>query len=650
MLRQVTNPNPSPDPYSEGPQPQNEPHNQPQHQPHGERTTSYTSQPILQQASSVESNSNLPHATSVATALPPTETTSDQRSRPWQADEDSNQQSSKNEPTVSDLARPPRSSSLPPSTIFVSQDTSTNAGANEPVEKAVVGETPIFLHTTPEAESYVSSPQRRLSDSSSNQTPTQADFTKPGPNVQTSSSPLTDDKAGSQEQQESESSEGPEPTLSLGPQRGMENEKRGITVPHSRYSTHLLPSMDKNQAEPKGFSETEPSIGSEPQILLQTSIQESLPTSASAGQAVSDAPMDSTQVTPRQGTSNDRPTRPFSFMEISESEANQRPIEKSQREPSVSSNDGRQFYDRPPSPVSPQRSITREVSDMHEQDQYDPHRSASRPLQDPNISNHPAYRVSQPRQDPHPSFEHYPGRTTREDARLQRQHIIDYRPEGVGPTPVSQSEPTASRSRRGSRSSTFFRNLAKSEEPPLPTNGSDQVQLAAKSPNQATAPNEGKRSKRNSVFRTLTGRSGGGDRDSNRESISEKTRVVPQPKSPPRKHTPTIPPPPPSNNPRVESSTSSKVKSKKLQRASTSVVPEKKDGGKKKRFSTIGVNSPPQHRTNSSDKCLQFSRAEYFWTLARKVRLDANSRVPSTSPSLASITSIAVLYPPPRPQ
>lgn len=587
MLRQVTNPNPSPDPYSKGPQPQSEPQDQPQHQPHGAQTISYTSQSILHQASSVESNSSLPHATFVATALPPTEINSDQGSRPLQADEDRNHQSSKNEPAVSDLARPPRSSSLPPSTIVVSQDTSKNAGANEPIENAVVGETPIFSHKTPEAESYVSSPQRRLSDSSGNQTPTQADFTKPGPNVQISSSALTDDKTGSQEQQEFERSEEPEPTLSLGPQRRMEGEKRGITIPHSRYSTHLLPSMDKHQAEPKGFSETEPSIGSEPQILLQTSIQESLPTSASAGQAISDTPIDSTQVTPKQGTSNDRPTRPFSFMEISENEAYQRPIEKSKREPSVSSNDGRQFFDRPPSPVSPQRSITREVSDMHEKGQYNPHRSASRPLQDPDISNHPAYRVRQPRQDPHPSFEHYPGRTTREDARLQ-QHIKDYRPEVVGPTPVAQSEPTASRSSRGSRTSTFFRNFAKSEEPPLPTNGSDQVQLAAKSPNQATAPNEGKRSKRNSVFRTLTGRSGGGDRDSNRGSISENPRVVSQPKGPP-----TIPPPPPSNNPRVESSTSSKVKSKTLQRAPTSVVPEKKDGGKKKRFSTIGVNLPP---------------------------------------------------------
>lgn len=593
MLRQVTNANHSPDPYSEGPQPHSQPLyqplHQPLHQPHGEPTTSYASQPILQQASSVESNSSLPHATSIATALPPKEKTSDQRSQPWQTDEDS----SKNEPTVSG---PLRTSSLLLSNIVISQDTSTSAGANEPATKAVVGDTPIFLHATPEAESYISSPQaqRQLSNSSGNQTPTQADFTNSGPNVQTSNSTLTDDKAGSQEQQESDGSKKPEPTLSWGPQQGMENEKRGITVPHSRYSTHILPSTDKNQVEPEGFSEPEPSIASEPQILLQTSVQESLPTSSSASQIIPDALMNSTQVTPRQGTSNERPTRPFSFMEIPDNETNQRPIETAQREPSISSSDGRQFYDRPPSPVSPQRSITREVSDLHEQDQYYPHRSSSRPLQDPNIGNHPAYRrVSQPRQDLHPSFEHYPGRTTREDARLPRQHTIDYRPEGVGPIPVSQPEPTAFKSHRGSRSSTFFRNLAKSEEPPLPTNGSDQAQFTAKSPTQATAPNEGKRIKRNSVFRTLTGRSGGGDRDSNRGSISEKPPVIPQPKSPARQYTPTIPPPPPSNNTRVESNTPSKVKSKTLQRASTSVAPEKKDGGKKKRFSAIGVNSPP---------------------------------------------------------
>lgn len=667
MLRQVTNPNPSPDPYSEGSQPQH----QPQHQPHGEQAAGYTSQPIVQHASSVESNSSLPHDSSVAITLPPTETTdttSEQGSQPWQTDEDSNQQSSKNEPTVSGLSRPPRSSSLLPSNIIISQDTSTNTDANELVEKPIVGDTPIFLHESPEAASYVSSPQAqgRLSDSSSNQTPTQADFIKSGPDVQTSSFPLTDDKSGSQEQQESSSSKESEPALSLGPQQGMDNEKRGITVPRSRYSTHIIPSMDKTQIEPKGFPETEPSIGSGPQIFLQTNIQESLPASASAGEAISEAPLDSAQVTPRQGFHNERPARPFSFMEISDNEANQRPIETSQREPSVASSDGRQFYDRPPSPVSPQRSITREVSDLHNQGQYDPRGPSSRLFQDPNISNHPAYRrVSQPRQDPHPSFEHYPGRTTREDARLPRQHTIDYRPEGVGrtpisqpedarlprqhtldyhpegvrPTSISQPEPTASRSHQGSRSSTFFRNLAKSEESPLPTNGSDQVQFAAKSPNQATVPNEGKKSKRNSVFRTLTGRSGGGDRDSNRGSTSEKLRVIPQPKSPQREYTPAIAPPPPSNNLRVESSTSSKVKSKTLQRASTSVVPEKKDGTKKKRFSAIGVNSPLYQRrtvwTNAYNlPCRVFLAAR---TTRSRVRLKLDHRSHNNNNHLPSV-------------
>lgn len=590
MLRQVTNPNHSPDPNSEGPQPQSQPQSQPLHQPQGERTTSYT---ILQQASSVESNSSLPHATSIATAPPPEEKTSDQRSQHLQTVEDSDQPSSRYEPTLSGLSRPPRTSSLLISNIFISQDTSTSAGVEKPATKAVVGDTPIFLHAAPEAESYVSSPQAqpRLSNSSGNQTPTQADFIKSRPNVQTSNSTLADDKADSQEQQESERSKKPEPTLSWGPQQGMENERRAIIVPHSRYSTHIPPSRDKVQVETERLSETEASITSEPQILFRTGVQESLPTRSSAGQAIPDAPIKSTQVTPRQGTSIERPTRPFSFMEISGNEANQRPIEASQREPSISSSDGRQFYERPPSPVSPQRSITREVSDLHEQGQYDPHASSSRPLQDPNIGNHPAYRrVNQPRQDLHPSFEHYPGRTTREDTRLPRQYTIDYSSEGVGQTPVSQQEPTASRSRRGSRSSAYFRNLAKPEEPSLPTNGSDQVPFTAKSPTQATAPTEGKRSKRNSVFRTLTGRSGGGDRDSSRGNILEKPPVIPEPKSPPRQYTPTISPPAPSNNSRVEGNTPGKVKSKTLQRASTSVVPEKKDGGKKKRFSAIGVN------------------------------------------------------------
>lgn len=589
-MRQVTNPNHSPDPNSEGPQPRSQPRSQPLYQPQGERTTSYT---ILQQASSVESNSSLLHATSIATTPPPEEKASDQGSQHWQTDEDSDQPSSRNEANVSGLSRPPKTSSILISNNFSSQDTSTSEGVEKPATKAVVGDTPIFLHAVPEAESYVSSPhaQRRLSNLGGYQTPTQADFTKSSPNVETSNSMLADDEADSQEQQESERSKKPEPTLSWGPQQGMENEKRAMIVPHSRYSTHIPPSTDKGQVETEGLSETEPSITSEHQILFRTSVQESLPTSSSASQAIPDAPIKSTQVTPRQGTSIERPTRPFSFMEISGNEVNQRPIEASQREPSISSSDGRQIYDRPPSPVSPQRSITREVSDLHEQGQYDSYTSSSRPLQDPNIGNHPAYRrISHRRQDLHPSFEHYPGRTTREDTRLPRQYTIGYSSEGVGQTPVSQQEPTASRSRQGSKSSAFFRNLAKSEEPSPPTNGSDQVPFTAKLPTQATAPTEGKRSKRNSVFRTLTGRSAGGDRESNRGNILEKPPVIPDPKSPPRQYTPTIPPPAPPNNYRVEGNTPSKTKSKTLQRASTSVAPEKKDGGKKKRFSGIGVN------------------------------------------------------------
>ncbi len=168
---------------------------------------------------------------------------------------------------------------------------------------------------------------------------------------------------------------------------------------------------------------------------------------------------------------------------------------------------------------------------------------------------------------------------------MPRQQTTEYQIEGVGPSPIPHIETeTETRSRQSTRGSAFFRNMPRPEGTQRTDSSEDQV---AESPAQAT----GKKSKRNSVFRTLTGRSGG-DRDQKRGSV-DKPAMPPTPPPPqipvPRQYNAGPPTGPAPISAKIESGASTSVATKKLQRASTSVAAEK-NVGKKKRFSAIGVS------------------------------------------------------------
>ena len=185
----------------------------------------------------------------------------------------------------------------------------------------------------------------------------------------------------------------------------------------------------------------------------------------------------------------------------------------------------------------------------------------------------------------------YSGQISRDQSPMLRQRAPEYQIEGASPSLEWPSE-NKSRSRRGSRSSAFFKSLAtgtstKQEEPPLPLSPDHR-----RTSSPANSPTPAKRnSKRASIFRSLTGNSGSGS-----ASGPSKEHINPNiSSSDSRQHIQTVavqPLPPAEDDefpPRGNSQSAGNKLSKNLQRASTSSKMEQ-NGGKKKRFSGIGVS------------------------------------------------------------
>ena len=295
-----------------------------------------------------------------------------------------------------------------------------------------------------------------------------------------------------------------------------------------------------------------------------------------------------------------------------------RPSENfSMRGPSIDTQPDHLHIDRPPSPVSPTQSTDQEVIEtrgrigpIHYGPDHDfvpdsgHHRSSrsrsvsrarrSQDSQRPSIHEYSAFRnsgeiLSQP----------YAERSSRDPSPMLRQHAPEYQIDNAR-SPIewpSESIPSESRSRsrRGSRSSAFFKSFAsgnppQTDEPPLPTSPRNEV---SSPPINSSTPGD-RKSKRSSVFRSLTGTSGSGS-----ASAQSKENVPPNPKT--QEHSqivestlPAPAPPPPQveddefpsrGNPRTATS----KLSKRLQRSSTSANAEQ-DSSKKKRFSGIGVS------------------------------------------------------------
>ncbi|MCJ1380798.1 hypothetical protein MMC17_003907 [Xylographa soralifera] len=210
-------------------------------------------------------------------------------------------------------------------------------------------------------------------------------------------------------------------------------------------------------------------------------------------------------------------------------------------------------------------------------------RSFSRPFQDPNVRQHPAFRQNEAvDKTADVPVQYYPPQVRRDEAMIAQG--TEYQLEGLGPPPAETNG--KARSRRSSRSSAFFKNFilpSEQEVPPIPHSNERQ---AIESP--STSPlNPAKKKKRASLFRSLTGHTGSDSSRSGNNSVAPPaiSQMNTQPRASSRS---------PARE-RQRSFTSPPIKPKtkgsrnKLQRASMSGVPEQ-EKGKKKRFSGLGVS------------------------------------------------------------
>ncbi|KAL8805061.1 MAG: hypothetical protein Q9223_004881 [Gallowayella weberi] len=229
--------------------------------------------------------------------------------------------------------------------------------------------------------------------------------------------------------------------------------------------------------------------------------------------------------------------RPFSFIQFSQTPTPKPLQDYSHRRSSIESlpsqidsNHIDPEQDVPPSPISPQRSMIHEQRDhpglrssIHHGVDHDfqpssstramtssPSRSFSRPFQESSTSYQPDFRGENTsgRADDLPA-QQYPALISRLDTVNPRQQATEYSLEGIGPPPPPQpvARPMGSRpsSKRGSRSSVFFRSFrsptdSASSPPSSERDGQDDIDSKGDAKLRKT---KSKRS--SSLFRSLTG-------------------------------------------------------------------------------------------------------------------------------------------------
>ncbi|KAL9008994.1 MAG: hypothetical protein Q9173_005938 [Seirophora scorigena] len=295
--------------------------------------------------------------------------------------------------------------------------------------------------------------------------------------------------------------------------------------------------------------------------------------------------------------------RPFSFAKFSPSPALQ-PLESySRREPSVDSTGSRidPSQDVPPSPMSSGQSIThtqinqtdrnnasqhktdRQMFPSNRQDSASPeYRPLSQPHQEPTIQNHPAFRQEQaPDKNDKPLEQHYPAPVSRQDPVIPRSEATEFSLQGVGPPPAPRPRTNTSTSKRGSRSSAFFRSFKTPQTETSSPELASENNVQDDSEKQVANKIRKTKSKRGSLFRSITGAKSSSGEDkleetntgepsaSTRDDADRPAEVVENDDSPtkaPSKHR------------------------NRLSRTATPKVEEKQREApsKKKRFSTIG--------------------------------------------------------------
>lgn len=479
-----------------------------------------------------------------------------------------------------------------------------------PQKPATIAEnTPIPLKETPIVDSYIGSPnevQTPRSTASSNKTPTQATFTDAGQPAIPAVFPITTDRTTIQHHGGVGSSPGSPSQAQSGVSAQTSGNSRRSQEPEA---------APRFSHDPEGAFHTTGNGNGVPETSLSTpqSARNQPANLDPYSQAPTDENMphlsDTSQSKPLRLPTNVENGRPASWARDSlNPQMSSR--DYSWRGPSIDSDSGRINFDRPPSPLTPrqptnlggpeQRGRTGPIhyGIDHDFDRpSDTERSRSRspsyprqlqetrfsqdsrPSLDPNILEHPAFRAlaevnGMPAQ-------YNGGHFTREENLTPRQQTAEQMLVGGGPNVRRLSE-SKSRSRRGSRSSAFFKAFtipSKSEHPPLPNAPDSQ---ASSSPRNSPAVGD-RRSKRLSVFYSRSGNTGSGSGDSH----SKENRDT-SPRDAPTRVAHRVDPTTPRRVEDTSSKGTSSKWSKNLQRASTSAKPEP-DSGKKKRFSAIGV-------------------------------------------------------------
>ena len=514
-----------------------------------------------------------------------------------QSQEGDDERSEESAPTSQD--HPPRASSL-----YLKGLTSQNPSRSPRTPATIENSGPTFLKETPLANSYVGSPkqvQTPRSATSSNKTPTQATFTDAGHPAIPAVFPVTTDQTSFQHH------------------RGAGSSPRSFSEPQSGFSAQNVANDHQGQEpesdprfsqESEGTYHTAESGNGLPETSSSTRQQHTQNREASLGtyaQVPTDLHMPH-QSEAVQTKSLDSPTDVQNHRSDSVAYNSLSPQNPSQnhswRGPSINSDLGRTNLDHPPSPLTPRQPTNNGASEQrgrtgpihygidHDFDRpsetersrsrspsysLQSHRKRrsqdSRPSLDPNILEHPAFRAVAEGNGMPAQF--YPRQETAE------QMLVG------GPPTVGKRSESKSRSRRGSRSSAFFKAFtspSKSDHPPLPNASDSQT---SSSPRYSPAIGD-RRSKGLSLFRSRSGNTASGSGETRGRDNMAPRDASPRGSSTqvPRQADPMTPR-------RAEDDVSSKgvtsKLSKKLQRASTSVKPEP-DSGKKKRFSAIGVS------------------------------------------------------------
>lgn len=374
------------------------------------------------------------------------------------------------------------------------------------------------------------------SNTSINQTPTQKQVSSssiPNPHHQQHQNFISDSQHAGPRQPPEESLSAPQPSYSSRePHLTAKSDKLNSEKRNDEYPMKKRLSQSSNgtfqTAGSREQSQNEFRLQNQPlshhslQVGGQRSAQEDV--HSGQGDFLSLPPPPPSLSRERAKTPDQPISRPFSFMEVSPDRRSQQDGEVLPRAPSMESASNHNHSNRPPSPVSPQRSMTREVSyqnsqsipDHHDASQeyvkadeqlgivHRPH-SFSRPFRDTSLREHPAYRQEIPSKvDAEFSADRHTTQMLSGEAFLPQQYTAGYQYRGVEPATVPSAD-NKTISRHGSRNSTFFINYNSNARAERSQSSYGIEGYQDESHVKSSTTGEAK-SKRASIFRSKNGR------------------------------------------------------------------------------------------------------------------------------------------------